>query len=63
LFYDKHKYKKLQNTPAKNLHLAYFDFMELLESIEDKESVKTIYDIGACIVKNKILFLSQKSFE
>lgn len=49
LFYDKYKYKKLQKTPAKNLHLAYFDSMELLESIEDKDSIKTIYDIGACI--------------
>ena len=49
LFYDKYKYKKLQKTPAKSLHLAYFDSMELLESIEDKDSIKTIYDIGACI--------------
>ncbi|AFM02959.1 methyltransferase, FkbM family [Bernardetia litoralis DSM 6794] len=49
LFYDKYKYKKLQKTPARNLHLAYFDSMELLESIEDKENIKTIYDIGACI--------------
>jgi len=49
LFYDKYKYKKLQKTPAKNLHLAYFDSMELLESIENKQDIKTIYDIGACI--------------